>query len=218
MTIVNKLDFPLIVDRITEGKGNCFPAAILDQCKRPEIYKILPPSMKRIVNRSKDVGQMQLRIAIKNFIQSSNHPKAIQFKRNYQQNVATLNNESWEQYWNRIIQDKVWVDYFFIQATAWFLRYDIMIVTTSNTDENPVITISGNIEDENTACPNAALTIGSKSNVHYQSLLPIEAFHLKNIPCSNQKQTDIPLRTNSKNLQQNRQSQSPISEESNPDP
>ena len=53
-----------------------------------------------------------------------------------------------------------------------------MIVNTTNNDDNPVIIISGNIADETQACPGAMLTIGSKSNSHFQSLLPIEIFHL----------------------------------------
>ena len=47
MTVVNMLDLPMILDRITEGKGNCFPLAILDQCKRPEILNKLPASTKK---------------------------------------------------------------------------------------------------------------------------------------------------------------------------
>ena len=65
-----------------------------------------------------------------------------------------------------------------------------MIITTSSNDQNPVITISGNIEDEDTPCPYATLTIGCKSNVHYQSLLPIEAFHLKDLSNSSQRQQE----------------------------
>ena len=202
MTVVNQLDLPLIADRLTEGKGNCFPIAILDQCKRPEILSQLPASTKRIVQKNKNVGQMQLRIAIKKFIQSSNHPNAIQFKTNYQNEVATASNESWDQYWNRMTQDKVWADYIFIQATAWFLKHDIMIITTSNTDENPLITISGNIDDERTPCQNATLTIGSKSNTHFQSLLPIEAFHFSELSNSSQTQQNFPCEEISpKNLQ-----------------
>ena len=87
-------------------------------------------------------------------------------------------NENWDQYWERLKQDKVQVDYMFIQSTDWYLQHDIMIVNTTNTDDNPFMVISGNISDETLACPGAMLTIGSKSNSHYQSLLPIEMFHL----------------------------------------
>ena len=130
---------------------------------------------------------MQLRIAVKNFIQNSDHPNVVQFRTNYEENAATINNESWDQYWTKMTQDKVWADYIFIQSTAWFLKHDIMIITTSNNDDNPIITISGNIDDENTPCPYATLTIGCKSNVHYQSLLPIESFHLNGISHSIKK-------------------------------
>ena len=130
---------------------------------------------------------MQLRIAVKNFIQNTDHPNAILFRSNYQNKVASINNETWDQYWQKMTQDKVWADYIFIQVTAWFLKHDIMIITTSNTEENPVMIISGNINDESTPCPNATLTIGSKSNIHYQSLLPIEAFHLSSSSNLNQR-------------------------------
>ena len=187
MTAVNQLNLPFIMDRITEGKGNCFLLAILDQCKRPEILSKLPTSTKKIVKQNKNDGQLQLRIAVKNFIQNTDHPNAILFRSNYQNKVASINNETWDQYWQKMTQDKVWADYIFIQVTAWFLKHDIMIITTSNTEENPVMIISGNINDESTPCPNATLTIGSKSNIHYQSLLPIEAFHLSSSSNLNQR-------------------------------
>ena len=66
-----------------------------------------------------------------------------------------------------------WVDYIFVQSTAWFLNHDILIVTTTCTENRPFITISGNLVDENFPCPGTALILGSKSNVHYQSLLPL---------------------------------------------
>ena len=39
MNTVWKLNLPLKLDEITEGQGNCFPLAILAQCRRPEVYK-----------------------------------------------------------------------------------------------------------------------------------------------------------------------------------
>ena len=148
---------------------------------------------------------MQLRHAVRTFINTADHPNAVQFRRNYQNYAAIANNESWDQYWERMSQDREWADYIFIQATAWFLNHDIMIITTSNTDENPVIIVSGNINDESTPCPYATLTIGSKSNIHYQSLLPIEAFHLTEFSISSQKQTNDAPKTNSKNIKRARE-------------
>ena len=72
-----------------------------------------------------------------------------------------------------MLRNYEWVDYIFIQSTAWFLQH-IIIVTTSSTEDHPYITISGNLTDERIPCQSIPLTIGTKSNVHYQSLLPIE--------------------------------------------
>ena len=73
-----------------------------------------------------------------------------------------------------MVRNYEWVDYIFIQSAAWFLGHDIIIVTTTSTEDHPYITISGNLIDETIPCPGIPLTIGSKSNVHYQSLLPLE--------------------------------------------
>ena len=94
MEVVIHLQLPLITDRITEGKGNCFLFAVLDQCKRPEILSKLTASTKKIVFENKNTGQMKLRMEVKNFIQSSDHPNAVQFRTNYEENAAKANNES----------------------------------------------------------------------------------------------------------------------------
>jgi hypothetical protein len=71
-------------------------------------------------------------------------------------------------------QNKVWVDYKFIQGTAWYLSHDMMIVTTQSTPENPYLYISGNKEDMDIPCPGVPLLIGSQLDLHYQSLLPTD--------------------------------------------
>ena len=71
------------------------------------------------------------------------------------------------------------MDYIFIQATAWYLQLDIWIVDTGCTEKDPYIRISGNLDDERIPCSGPIITIGSKSNSHYQSLLQIEMFHLE---------------------------------------
>ena len=140
--------------------------------------KELSVSTLTIVKQRTNIGQMQLRQAVDIFIQASKHPNIAKFKAEYQITVAQANQESWDEYWARLVQDKVWADYTFIQSTAWYLKHDIMIVNTTNTEENPIIVISGNLNNENEACPGAMITLGSKSNSHFQSLLPIEYFHM----------------------------------------
>ena len=49
METVNRVQLPLILDQLTEGRGNCFPIAILQQCRRPEINQQLKPIPKMLV-------------------------------------------------------------------------------------------------------------------------------------------------------------------------
>ena len=83
MEVVTQRGLPLILDKLTEGKGNCFPLAILDQCKRPEIMQMLPTTLKAMVKMDKNQGQMKLRIAVNNFMQKSTHPNITNFKAEY---------------------------------------------------------------------------------------------------------------------------------------
>ena len=76
-------------------------------------------------------------------------------------------------------KNQIWVDSWFVQATAWYLQLDLWIINCTSTEKDPFITISGNLADANKACIGPIVTIGTKSNSHYQSLLPTEMFHLE---------------------------------------
>ena len=78
-----------------------------------------------------------------------------------------------------MITDKTWVEYWFVQATAWYLQLDIWIIATSNTETSPYIEVNGNLADGEKPSGGPIITLGTKSNSHYQSLLPIEMFHLE---------------------------------------
>ena len=114
-----------------------------------------------------------LRQAVYNFISNSKNPKILNYKKQYEEIVAPLDSKTLSEYWQIMIKDYEWVDSIFVQSTAWFLGHDIIIVTTTSTDDHPFLTISGNLVDENMPCQGIELTIGSLSQVHYQSLLPI---------------------------------------------
>lgn len=119
MDVVRQLELPLKLDKLTKGDGNCFPLAIIQQCKRPEIMNYIRPAIKRFVN--KENGHSFLRKEVRNFIMKSKTERVKLFKVQYEQTDGPVNNETWEQYWVRMVTDKTWVDYWFIQATAWFL-------------------------------------------------------------------------------------------------
>ena len=117
---------------------------------------------------------MSIRNEVCNFMMNNNHPSIQNFKQRYNQQELPISRITWNDYWFGMNQNKVWVDYKFIQGTAWYLNHDIMIVTTGSTPENPYLYISGNLTDENFPCPGVPLLIGSQLDLHYQSLLPTE--------------------------------------------
>ena len=166
---VRSLQLPLKLDNITEGRGNCFPLAILAQCRRSEIFQQLDGSIHQIIYQNDPTG---LRQQVHRFMVNSTHPKIQEYKRRYQEVISVIDNRSWNEYWEVMIRNYEWADYIFIQSTAWFLGYDIIIVTTTSTESHPYITISGNMNDESLPSPGIPLLIGSKSQVHFQSLLP----------------------------------------------
>ena len=177
METVNKLELPLILDQLTEGRGNCFPIAILQPCKTPEIKQQLKP-IPKILLKVGTGAHSALRHNIKRFITKSDHPRILEFRCQYEE-FETVDKVPWDKYWMSMTKDQAWVDYWFIQATAWYLELDIWITATSSREDSPYIVISGNLDDANIPCNGPVITLGTKSNSHYQSLLPIEMFHLE---------------------------------------
>ena len=184
MKKVRRLNLPLKLDEITEGRGNCFPLSVLAQCRRPEIFRQLNMQIQNIISTD---DPTLLRQAVYNFMSNSKNQRILSYKKQYEEIVAPIDSKTWREYWQVMIKNYEWVDYIFVQSTAWFLEHDIIIVTTTSTEEHPFLTISGNLVDENTPCQGVDLTIGSMSQVHYQSLLPI-TFQVK----TNQIKTGFP--------------------------
>ena len=86
---------------------------------------------------------------------------------------------TWNKYWNEMLRNTTgsWFQNqptWFIQLTAWFLEMDIHIVDVlSSSKTNPFEMISGNLQDSQKPC-GLKVIIGSKTNIHYQSLLELE--------------------------------------------
>ena len=177
METVERLQLPLKLDQLTEGRGNCFPMAIMQQCRRPEIQKQLKSIPKMLLKIK--TGHSALRFNVRKFIIKPEHPRIHEFRRQFEQTDGMVSGETWEAYWTRMTRDGAWVDYWFVQATAWYLELDVWIVATSSTDSSPCIEISGNLDDAGIPCNGPTITLGTKSNSHYQSLLPIEMLHLE---------------------------------------
>ena len=138
---IRSLQLPLKLDEITEGRGNCFPLAILSQCQRPDIFRKLSNSLQLLVHQQ---DPNILRNEIHRFMTHSKHPIILEFKRRYEEVISRIDQRNWCEYWKTMVRNYEWVDFIFVQSTAWFLGYDIIIVTTTSTESNPYITISGN--------------------------------------------------------------------------
>ena len=150
MKAVRRLQLPLKLDEITEGRGNCFPLSVLAQCRRQEIFQHLTTPIRGLIQQG---DPTLLRRAVHSFIMKSRHPTIQAYKRRYQEILATVDERSWREYWEVMVRNYEWVDYIFIQSAAWFLGHDIIIVTTTSTEDHPYITISGNLVDEKIPCP-----------------------------------------------------------------
>ena len=172
MNTVQRLRLPLIIDNLTEGKGDCFPLAVIAQCRRPEIFSRLDVQVQNIINQN---NPTLLRHEVKGFIMNCQHVRVKEFQKNYEDLVSIIDNRKWSEYWDIMEREYEWVDQIFVQATAWFIKNDILIVTTTSTEKSPYIKISGNISNEDIRCQGFPLLIGCKGNVHYHSILP--AYH-----------------------------------------
>ena len=166
---ISRCQLHLKFDDYTEGDGNCFPRAVVQQCRRPEIQNNLNQNQK--INTQ---HYMAVRSAVCNFMVNSHNPSIQQFRQSYIDNEWATSRVGWNDYWIAMSQDKVWVDYKFIQGTAWYLKQDIMIVTTGSTPLNPYIYINGDMNNNNIPCPGVPILIGSLLDQHFQSLLPAE--------------------------------------------
>ena len=128
MQTVNRLTLPFKLDQLTEGLGNCFPIAIIQQLRRPEISTQLNRVTTQITKQK--TGPTLLRHCVKQFIKTSEHENVANFKQYYEETEG--NRESWTEYWKRMTGNKVWVDSWFVQATAWYLKLDLWIVDCAN--------------------------------------------------------------------------------------
>ena len=104
---------------------------------------------------------------------NSKHKTVTQYKQNYE-NIFTLkDNKSWTHYWSGMVQEGCWVDSGFVQMTSWFHGLNILLLTTSTTQKNPFIRITGNVTNELEFSLGSPLLLGNYTNVHYQSLVPL---------------------------------------------
>ena len=166
---IQRLGLPWKLDSITEGDGNCFSRAVVQQCQREEFQE----QLKREKRYTKDYKTLKKKVV--NFIKGSKIALLVEMKQSYEALQGEGGeDESWDNYWERMMIDKEWADAMFVQATAWYLNRDIWMLAEDAIDKQPWMTISGNWQSPNVPCPGVPLILGYNNGLHYQSLLPVE--------------------------------------------
>ena len=104
---VRSLQLPLKLDEITEGRGNCFPLAILAQCRRVEVFRELDGSIQNLIQQD---DPTLLRRAVYTFMKNSRNKKIKDYKKSYDEVLAALDNRDRRGYWEVMIRNYEWVD------------------------------------------------------------------------------------------------------------
>ena len=165
MQTIPRLKDVFELDDITFGDGQCFSTSCIQQIRRPEVNNCLNPTLQKY---SWIMDPRAFKYQVRKFMQTSQHSRIQELKENWK----NFTGMSWEDYWKatHILKKSTWADHEFIQSAAWFLHLDIVI--HQDVPSKPMITISGNINDENVPCNGTKLHIGYLLGRHYQSLLP----------------------------------------------
>ena len=152
-----RCNLPLKLDNDTEGFGNCFPNAIVQQCLRPEIKNWLQ-SKKPWTTTS---YHRALRTKVTNFALKQQLKAIVDLKSHYNSVIIHIDKQSWLEYWQHMAREGIWVDHLFVQMTAWYFELDIKILTTSSKLPNPYIAISGNVNQVPNFVSGPPLLIGN---------------------------------------------------------
>ena len=138
-TVIRKCKLDLKLDNTTEGFGNCFPNAVVQQCRKPEIKTWIQNNRPWALF----TGHQMLRRKVTNFALRPGNQAVNNLRKKYEQEIGPADNKSWEGYWSQMAKDGNWVDHIFIQMTAWYMTLDILLLTTSSQPPNPFIIING---------------------------------------------------------------------------
>ena len=135
---IRRCNVQLKLDNPTEGYGNCFPNAIVQQCRRPKIQAWLKENKPWAISTSHQV----MRKKIKHFALNSQHKTLLEYKANYQAILFQEDKTTWTEYWAQMGRVGTWIDSVFVQVTAWYIGLDIKILVTTAKAENPFIVVT----------------------------------------------------------------------------
>ena len=91
MKTVRRLQLPFKLDELTEGKGDCFPLAILAQCRRPEVFQELDEPIRIIISQR---NPNAFRKEVQQFMTKSINQHILKFRETYEEVLATLEKKN----------------------------------------------------------------------------------------------------------------------------
>ena len=174
MEVISNIGCELSLDDLTLGAGNCMIIAIIQQCKREDIFPLLPEHIQTLVQGTISVNMStEFRRAVKDFVTERETDPAIT---DISEFVA---NRDWSTYWKKMIKDGVWGDGVFLRCTARCLRINILVVHHGSEKDEPYFCFIGRAEPapagdngENLYLGYTGMYSGQGQENHYQSLLP----------------------------------------------
>ena len=174
---IRRLGLPFKLDNITEGDGNCFSRAVVQQCQRAVFQEELEREKRytgEYTTLKKKVVEFATGFKINLVIEMKKRYESWQEEEKEERKRKGETTESWDKYWKRMRMDKEWADAKFVQVTAWYLNRDIYMIPETATEKTPWMTISGNWQSPELPCSGVPLLLGYNNGLHYQSLLPTE--------------------------------------------
>ena len=179
--MMRHLRLPVDLDDLTRGEGDCMIIALLQQLRRPQVYRILSQEIKSLVSeKTISLDSINVfRLTVWDYARTSEDPQVRLIKENFER----LYSVTWASHWEKLIQQGEWGDQIFLECTALYLRLNILILSTSNTEENPFTQVTGIVTGSasNETIPDQSrpdLILGYTGS-HYQSLLPSDSSQLR---------------------------------------
>ena len=160
---ITKINLRFALDRLTKGNGSCLMIACMQQLRRADIFSAAKPEVQEL---ARNLDHRDFRKKVKLFAVDSKDPRMVTIKENYDRaKNAGIEKKSWEKYWEDMLEDS-WADNYFIQAAAYYMGFNIRIITTASTEVRPYLLIECGEPGKET------LWIGHITDLHYQSIIP----------------------------------------------
>ena len=110
---------------------------IFNFLNRNEIHENLDSKLKET---AASINHTEFRTRVVAFMMKSKLPHVLSYRKQVEDNVGT----KWNKYCKEMIKKGAYVDNYFVQCTAWYLKMDLWILAENGTRSHPFMKISSN--------------------------------------------------------------------------